>query len=373
MIMNHTNLNNEIEHESAIIVGASLSGLMTGIALAREGLYVTILEKVGEEQRTGSGLQVDGGTFEMSKTGRLLRKLASGGKSSVQLWSSIESRLRTEALQDGKIAIQYNTKVEEVNQDENAAWVVTEHGETLRASMVIGADGHRSLVREHIAPHKPHATYAGYIVWIVDPIDELELPEERRPSPHDLGVNMMHGPNGFMFGNVLVTDDGSSSGKRSIGCAWYDNSRTDLLYRLGCVKNNIVHHSLKGPDIPEDTLNELAELTKGYWREPWLSATLHALENRTLTGIPIKEYVPERLVKGRVAIIGDAAHVPAPITASGFNESLEDAIALGKCVAKEMSGNDAIDALEKYENQRLNKVRQMVLSGQSYSRSFGRP
>ncbi len=33
--------------ESAVIVGASLSGLMTGIALARAGLHVTIWRKLG--------------------------------------------------------------------------------------------------------------------------------------------------------------------------------------------------------------------------------------------------------------------------------------------------------------------------------------
>src|SRR5699024_1654294 len=101
---NISNIKNR-EKESGIVVGASLSGLMTGISLAREGLHVTILDKVSEKQRHGSGLQVDGGTMEMSKTARLLRKLASGGKTSVQLWSSIEHRLRKEALSDSKINI----------------------------------------------------------------------------------------------------------------------------------------------------------------------------------------------------------------------------------------------------------------------------
>src|SRR5699024_8300469 len=93
-------LNQPNDQHTALIVGGSLSGLMTGIALAREGVAVTILEKVGEEQRQGSGLQVDGGGFDMSKTARLLRNLASGGKRSLQLWSSIESRLRAAALND---------------------------------------------------------------------------------------------------------------------------------------------------------------------------------------------------------------------------------------------------------------------------------
>jgi len=369
---NISNIKNK-ENETAIVVGASLSGLMTGISLAREGLHVTILDKVSEEQRHGSGLQVDGGTMEMSKTARLLRKLASGGKTSVQLWSSIEHRLRKEALSDSKINIRYHTKVETVNQDANSAWVTTEDGETIHADILIGADGHRSTVREHVSPHKPDATYAGYIVWIVDTVDENDLPREHRPIKQGTGVQMYNGPHGFLFGSIVDNKDGAAgNGKRRLGCAWYDNTKSDLLYRLGCVKNNVVHHSLKGPDIPDETINELIQEANAMWPEPWLSATLYALKNRGLTGIPIKEYIPDNLIKGRVALVGDAAHVPAPITASGFNQSLEDAVALGKCVAKGVKGENALQAMEKYESQRLNKVRRIVRSGQSFGLSFGR-
>lgn len=359
---------------SAIIIGASLSGLMTGIALGREGLNVTILDKAGEEPRSGSGLQVNGGTFDLSKTARLLRNLASGGKSSVQLWSTIESRLRTEALSDPQIDIRYNTRVESVDQDDQSAWVVTQDNETIHADILIGADGHRSLVRRHVAPDNPDATYAGYIVWIVDTMNEDDLPENIRPSSKSTGVSMFHGGNGFMFGSIIDNQDGDQgTSKRQIGSAWYDNSRSDLLRELGCVKGTTVHHSLKGRDIPEETINELTELAYNSWPEPWLSATLSALETRGLTGIPIKEYAPDKLTSGRVTLIGDAAHVPAPITASGFNESLQDAVELGKCVARGVRGDAAYKALEKYESARLNKVRQMVQSGQSFGWSFGRP
>lgn len=372
--MSKTNIYNTSKGESAIIVGASLSGLMTGIALAREGLRVTILEKVGEEQRTGSGLQVDGATFDLSKTARLLRKLASGGKRSIQLWSTIESRLRQEALADSRINIQYNTPVQAVDQNGNSAWVVTDQGETIHADILIGADGHRSMVRRHVAPHHSDATYAGYIVWIIDTINENDMPKEFRPSLKDTGVTMLNGINGFLFGSIIDNEDGApGTSNRQIGCAWYDNARSDLLRRLGCVQGTTVHHSLKGPDIPEKTLNELIQLAYEVWPEPWLSATLHALKKRGLTGIPIKEYTPDKLVQGRIVLIGDAAHVPAPITASGFNESLQDAAELGKCVAKGIKGNTALKALEKYESLRLTKVRRMVQSGQSFGRSFGRP
>jgi len=43
---------------------------------------------------------------------------------------------------------------------------------------------------------------------------------------------------------------------------------------------------------------------------------------------PIAEYVPDRLVNGRLALVGDAAHVPTPMTGCGFSASLDDAEAI---------------------------------------------
>ena len=356
----------------AVIVGASLSGLMTGIALAQEGVHVTIVEKVGENRRGGSGLRVDGGTFGQSKTEKLLKHLVSGGKSSVQLWSSIESRLREEAKRNNNIDLHYKTRVVALEQDDDAAWVVTDQGQTIWGDILIGADGHNSQVRGHIAPHKPNATYAGYMGWIAS-MSEDDLPEHLRPGYDYDGpvVEMFDSFDGFKFGSIIEREGGSSEGRR-IGCTWYDNKQSDLLRRLGSVDGMVVRHSLNGSDIPEQTLNELA-VQASHWPEPWRSAALNAIQTRTLIGIPIKEYVPDRLVNGRIALVGDAAHVPAPVTASGFNESLQDAVALGKCVANGIQGQAAIQALAMFEFLRLENVRQMVQSGQFYSRSFGRP
>lgn len=359
--------------QSAIVVGASLSGLMTGIALAREGIQVTIVEKAGEQRGHGGGLRVEEGGFGQSKTERLLRRLASGGKSSVQLWSSIESRMRAEARADSRIDLRYGTRVSSVNQDDASAWIVTDTGDTIVGDILIGADGHRSVVRHQVAPHKPDATFAGYMVWMAA-VDENDLPEQYRPDSSAEGVTMLDGGiDGFLFGSIIDMEQGFfSSGSRRVGCAWYDNSRNELLRRLGCVEGTIVHHSVKGSDIPEETLKQLADQASVKWPEPWSSVTVQAIESGSIRGIPIKEYIPDNLVKGRIALVGDAAHVPAPVTASGFNQSLVDAVTLGKCVAKGIHGSAGIEALMEYESLRLRDVRRIVQSGQSFSRSFGR-
>ncbi|WP_432353128.1 FAD-dependent oxidoreductase [Sporosarcina sp. A2] len=359
---------NETQNGSAIVIGASLSGLMTAIALAREGIHVKVLEKVGSDHRSGSGLQVDAAGFHATGTEQLLRNLASGGRRSIQLWSSIESRLRKEVDGDSKIEIRYNTRVELIQQNETSAWVETMGGDVIQADIIIGADGHHSLVRRHVSPNNPEAKFAGYMVWIASTNEDV-LPEYMRPRNKHPEVTMLDSLNGFLFGSIINSLD--TTDNRRIGCTWYDNSRNDLLRSLGCVEGNVVNHSLKGPDIPGETLSELAAVVSSRWEDPWKSAMLHALQTRSITGTPIKEYLPDVLVKGRVALIGDAAHVPAPITASGFNTSLQDAVELGKCVANGVHGNAAITALKKYESERLNCVRDMVQSGKSYSRSFG--
>jgi 2-polyprenyl-6-methoxyphenol hydroxylase-like FAD-dependent oxidoreductase len=249
---------------------------------------------------------------------------------------------------------------------------VTNNGEIFRGDILIGADGHRSTVRRHVAPDKPNATFAGYLIWVAI-VDENDIPEEHRPNLNDPKFTMPDGIGDFLLGSIVAGADGSHDlGDRRLAWAWYDNTRNDLLRRLGCVEGTIVRHSLNAPDIPEQTLIELAEQASVRWPQPWLAATLHSIQTRNLIGIPIAEYVPDNLVKGRIAIVGDAAHVLTPLTASGFNASLQDAATLADCVARGIQGTGAAEALSEYESRRLKIVRQIVQSGQSFSRSFGR-
>ena len=357
---------------SAVVVGASLAGLMAGIALSRAGLNVTIVEKAGAKPRSGAVLQVDGGEIDRTKTAKFLRTLASGGVSSAEAWSSIQSRLRTAAEADPGIDLRYETRVQSVNQDSDSAWVETDQGEIIRGDLLIGADGHRSGVRRHVAPNNPDATFAGYLLWVAI-VDEKDLPEKHRPSLHAPKFSMPQGIDDFLLGTILAGANGSHDlGERRLGWAWYDNTSNDLLRGLGCVQDNVVHHSLHPSDIPKQALIELAEKAAIRWPQPWLAAILQSIKTGNLIGAPIAEYVPDRLVKGRIALVGDAAHLPTPLTASGFNASLQDAAALAECAEKGISGNSAVTALLEYESRRLKNARQIVESGQSFSRSFGR-
>jgi 2-polyprenyl-6-methoxyphenol hydroxylase-like FAD-dependent oxidoreductase len=357
-------------NQSVIIIGASLAGLMTAIAFARAGFSVTILEKGDSYPRQGAVLQVDQGQIDRTETALHLRRIASGGLRSAESWASIYANLRSETALYVNIERHYNTAVESVGQDEKSAWAFTRNGEVFHADILIGADGLHSIVRPLVAPRHPHAVYAGYMIW-VSVIDEINLPPKSRPSLHHPSVSMPNGKDDFLLGAIVAGDDGLRSlGNRKLGWAWYDKTQNDLLRQIGCVSGNRVIHSLRGDDIPKQTLASLSQKAHERWPQPWLDSTLFSIETRNLTGLPIAEYLPETLANGRIAVVGDAAHLSSPITAAGFNASLEDASTLIECCVPGLRKNDPIAALKDYEARRLSQVKRIVRSGQEFSKSF---
>jgi 2-polyprenyl-6-methoxyphenol hydroxylase-like FAD-dependent oxidoreductase len=141
---------------------------------------------------------------------------------------------------------------------------------------------------------------------------------------------------------------------------------------MGSVKNNVVQHSLRPTDIPSETYAELAREAQYNWPEPWSSAVRDGVERRSIIGIPIAEYVPNRLAAGRIVIIGDAAHVPSPMTGSGFSASLADAEAVAAGLTSGLLRNAVPEELADYEHQRISSARNLVLGGQRFSQSFAR-
>jgi 2-polyprenyl-6-methoxyphenol hydroxylase-like FAD-dependent oxidoreductase len=108
------------------------------------------------------------------------------------------------------------------------------------------------------------------------------------------------------------------------------------------------------------------------WPAPWVDAVADCVAREAVIGTPVAEYLPDRLVRGRLALVGDAAHVPTPMTGRGFAASLQDALDLAEVMAGGMHEPGVVAALRRYEDRRLRAARNLVLNGQQFSRSFAR-
>ena len=61
--------------------------------------------------------------------------------------------------------------------------------------------------------------------------------------------------------------------------------------------------------------------------------------------------------RGRITILGDAAHPMTPFLGQGACQALEDAVVLGQCLS---DGRDPVAALRDYERQRAPRANAFV-------------
>jgi 2-polyprenyl-6-methoxyphenol hydroxylase-like FAD-dependent oxidoreductase len=351
------------------IVGGSLTGLATGIGIARNGIPVSIFEQAAGEERGGTGLGVDRGLITQT-TGCDARGSGSGsgvpvvdeGHRETSTWLSIYRWLRTNADVTPLLRIHESTRVDIVSYDDDAAYIKGPSVDAT-ADVVLGADGYRSVVRRVVCPNHPFAAYGGFIIWRALVLESW-LPERflehtwlgggRLPFPEAARLVMYRvpGPNGE-----------TTPGRRAITLAWYDATRTPWLRDNGYIVGGEVMGSVLPSAVDDDVRNDLLAVSAKRWRGMAREIIRQAIERRIVFGTPLTEYLPERLTCGRVGILGDAAHVASPMVGAGFASGLRDGAAFIDALVG--SGGAARDAgertLEVYNDARLLPNRRRVL------------
>jgi 2-polyprenyl-6-methoxyphenol hydroxylase-like FAD-dependent oxidoreductase len=350
------------------IVGGSLAGLATGIGLARQGLPVDVFEQNAGEERGGTGLGVDR-TLITETTGvdarvdGLTRALPviDEGYRETSTWLAIYRWLRAVADATSGLNVHESVRVDLISSDEREAHLSGPRVNT-SAAVIIGADGYRSVVRRAVSPKRPYAPYGGFLLWRAL-VEESWLPMRlqgrtalgggRLPHPDAtrLVVYRVPGPNGE-----------TAPGRRSITLAWYDASRTPWLRERGYLVGDEVMGSILPASVDDELRAELLAIAAKRWDGAAREVIVSAIEHRVIFGTPLAEYLPERLVAGRLGIVGDAAHVASPMVGAGFSSGLEDGTAFIAAVRRSggTAGQAGIRALRLYEEARLAPNRSRV-------------
>jgi 2-polyprenyl-6-methoxyphenol hydroxylase-like FAD-dependent oxidoreductase len=360
------------------IVGGSLAGLATAIGLARRGLPVDVFEQNTGEERGGTGLGVDR-TLISETTGVDARidgithalPVVDEGYRETSTWLAIYRWLRSVADATTGLNVHESARVDVISSDDGLAHL---SGPRLNASaaVIIGADGYRSVVRRAVSPAQPFAPYGGFLLWRAL-VEESWLPKRlqtqtslgggRLPHPEAarLVVYRVPGPNGE-----------TSRGKRSITLAWYDASRTPWLRDRGYLVGDEVMGSITAISVDDELRSELLAIAAKRWEGAAREVVVAAIEHRVIFGTPLAEYLPERLVTGRLGMVGDAAHVASPMVGAGFSSGLEDGTAFIAAVGRTggTAGLAGIRALQLYDEARLAPNRSRVLESLAETREL---
>lgn len=351
------------------IVGGSLAGLATGIGLARHGVPVNVFEQNSGEERGGTGLGVDRTLITQttgvdSRVDGLTRRLPviDEGYRETSTWLAIYRWLRAVADTTDGLNVHESARVDLISSDDHRAYL-SGPGFSASADVLIGADGYRSMVRRAVSPKRPFAPYGGFLLWRAL-VEESWFPKQmlakaslgggRSPHPEAarLVVYRVPGPNGE-----------TAPGERSITLAWYDASRTQWLRDRGYLVGEEVMGSVLSTGVDDELRGELLGIASKRWRGAAREIITTAIERKVIFGTPLAEYLPERLVAGRLALAGDAAHVASPMVGAGFSSGLQDGRAFITAVSRSggAAGQAGTQALRRYDEVRLAPNRRRVL------------
>jgi 2-polyprenyl-6-methoxyphenol hydroxylase-like FAD-dependent oxidoreductase len=338
----------------AVVVGAGIGGLTAAVALRRRGWDVTIAERapalepvgaglglgpnalhaldaigLGDDVRRFSAVQGHGG-LRRSGGGWLVRTdlgavaTRFGDPQLVALRADVVGLLAG-SLPAGVLRTGVTVTGVDAGDAERRARVATSDGD-LDADLVVAADGIGSRIRATLFPDHPGPRYSGFTTWrFVSPA----LPEgAARPEPAETwGRGEVFGVLPLVSGEVYCY--ASAPAPRGLR---HDDEAAELKRRFGRWHDPIP--DLIGAISPDRVLHDDVY---------WIAEPLPAYH------------------RGRVAILGDAAHAMTPHLGQGACQAIEDAVVLASVAGPGTPAETAPD-LAAYTTARLPRTR-MVANG----------
>jgi salicylate hydroxylase len=358
-----------------VIVGAGIGGIATALALRRCGIEHVVLEQAPRLTEVGAGIQLSpNGTRILDWLGveSALEAVAIEPSSHVfRHWTSGETLLelplgaavresfgapylhahRADLLRAmlgalGSSDLRLGCRVAAVRQDESGVEAILEDGTSERGSILVGADGIHSLVRDQVFGEQVETSSDGYAAW------RGLVPGEAAES---LGIERRSyiwlGPGRSV---VLYYVSGGRL-LNWIGIGRSDEAKRESWSATGSVEALLADYAGWHPQIVG-----------------LMAATARPFITRLIDREPLASWV-----RGRIVLLGDAAHAMLPYHAQGAVQSLEDAWVLARSIA--MAANAASagaaasstpevalqEALLRYQRLRRDRATQV----QAYSRA----
>ncbi len=346
-----------------VIAGAGIGGLTAALALLQRGFDVTVFEQATGLRELGAGLQLGpNGTRVLIALGlgpAMERIVCPAAGKEIRLWSTGQAWPLFDlgetaierygapywmvhrgdfhaALSDAaRSAVRLGVECTGFAQDRDGVTLHLAAGDPVRADVLIGADGVHSRIRQQIFG-AGDARFTGLMAWR-GLVPMQRLPEHQR---------RLVGANWVGAGGHVVT---------------YPLRRGEILNFVGVVERDdwqVESWTQRG------TIQECAGDLTG-WHED-IQRIIRNIDTPFKWALLGREPLP-RLVEGRVALLGDAAHPMLPFLAQGANMAIEDGLILARCLAE---FDDPTEALHRYDAARLARTTRTVLGSLDNARRF---
>ncbi|ORM55312.1 monooxygenase [Pantoea conspicua] len=337
----------------AIVIGGGIGGMSCAIALEKAGIEVEVFEAVKEMKPVGAAISIwPNGVKCLNALGMKAALRALGGNMAYMAYHDAVTgaaltrfsmsplvqqvgefpypvaRAELQAMlidTFGRQRVNFGKRVIQVEQSDNGVIATFADNSQAQGDFLIAADGTHSVIREYVLEQALERRYAGYVNW-----------------------------------NGLVAIDESIAPADQWTTFVGDGKRVSLMP----VSDNRFYFFFDVPlpkGLPQDRSTVKADLS-GYfagWAMP-VQKLIAAINPDTTNRVEIHDIEPfSRLVKGRVALLGDAAHSTTPDIGQGGCAAMEDAIVLASTLASHSLGIE--DALLRYQARRVERVKDLVL------------
>ena len=337
--------------KKVLVVGGGIAGLTLAVALRRRNIDADIVELQPKWNVLGVGISLTGPSLRALKSISLIDqcvavafgfdRIVFADSAGNQFGSLNMPRLcgpeypatvaiARSALHDVLIrnaqelgaAITLGITVASLNQNAEAVEVELSDGTRASYDFVVGCDGSRSTVRSLAFSDVPDASFTGLAVW-----------RATMPRHKDVDcMQMFYGPN---------TKAGVNP-----------HSRDEMFLFL-------VQPIRDGQRLPPDQMHVLlAEQLRDFSGDVMLHAREWVNDPAKVDYRPMNSFLlPSPWYRGRVAVIGDAAHTTTPHLATGAGIAIEDAVVLAELLAADLS---VAELLERFMARRFDRCRLVV-------------
>ena len=351
-----------------LVIGGGVGGLTLALSLHQAGIPCRVFEAAPDVRPLGVGVNLlPHGMRELTELGlqdALLRAAVETrelcfynrfgqfiykeprGRHAGYDWPQLSihradlHRVLLEAVREraGADSVLLGSKCRSIEEKQDRVSVRFENGATADGCCVVGCDGIHSVVRRHLFPGEGPPGYQGINMWR----------GVTRGKPFLSGASMAVA--GWLeVGKMVVypiRDNVDGEGRQLIN--W--------VAEIQSPRNVLQDWSLRGR--LEDFYPTFAD-----WRFDWLDVSALLREADSILEYPMVDRDPlPWWSRGRVTLLGDAAHPMYPRGSNGAGQAILDARALTGCLRRIPKVEDA---LREYERLRLQATADLVLTNRS--------